>query len=307
MADPGRVVPLRAVAAPSSPDPADSSDDRDPSPGITAALEFVRRRLSGDYAIDDFGFDCDLTESVLLPALRPLYRRWFRTEVTGASNIPDTGGALLVGNHAGGLWALDAVMVAVAVHDESAESRFLRLLGADLVFSTPMVGALARKSGGTLACSPDAERLLGAGELVGVFPEGFKGTGKPFRERYQLQRFGRNGFAATAIAAGVPIVPCAIVGAEEIYPMIGNAAPLARMLHIPYFPLTPLFPWLGPIGAIPLPSNWVIEFCPPVPTHGYATRGPADQDAIAELGGRVRDTIQHKLNQLVIDRGPAFG
>jgi len=98
-----------------------------------------------------------------------------------------------------------------------------------------------------------------------VFPEGFKGTGKPFRERYQLQRFGRGGFARTAISAGVPMIPCAIVGAEEIYPMLGNSERLARLLHLPYFPVTPLFPWLGPLGAVPLPSNWIIEFSPPVP------------------------------------------
>ena len=222
--------------------------------------------MSGDYPVDDFGFDRDLTESVLLPALRPLYQRWFRTEVTGASNIPDDGGALLVGNHAGGLWALDAVMVAVAVHDESAQSRFLRLLGADLVFSTPVVGTLARKSGSTLACNPDAERLLDAGELVGVFPEGFKGIGKPFADRYKLQRFGRGGFVTAALKSGVPIIPVSIVGSEEIHPMIGNAKLLARLFNLPYFPLTPTFPWLGPLGLVPLPSKWHIEFGEPIET-----------------------------------------
>jgi 1-acyl-sn-glycerol-3-phosphate acyltransferase len=105
--------------------------------------------------------------------------------------------------------------------------------------------------------------------------------------------------------AGVPIIPCAIVGAEEIYPMLGNSEALARALHLPYFPLTPLFPWLGPVGAIPLPSNWIMEFCPPVPAAGPAP-DPSD-DAIAELADQVRDTIQAKLDELVVARGPAFG
>jgi 1-acyl-sn-glycerol-3-phosphate acyltransferase len=270
--------------------------------GLTTGLEFLRRRLSGDYPVDDFGFDRDLTESVLLPALRPLYQRWFRTEVTGASNIPDDGGALLVGNHAGGLWALDAVMVAVAVHDESTQSRFLRLLGADLVFSTPVVGTLARKSGSTLACNPDAERLLDAGELVGVFPEGFKGIGKPFADRYKLQRFGRGGFVTAALKSGVPIIPVSIVGSEEIHPMIGNAKLLARLFNLPYFPLTPTFPWLGPLGLVPLPSKWHIEFGEPIETSAHGADAAEDPMLVFELTDRVRETIQSTLYRLLARR-----
>jgi 1-acyl-sn-glycerol-3-phosphate acyltransferase len=148
--------------------------------------------------------------------------------------------------------------------------------------------------------------LLGAGELVGVCPEGFKGTGKPFSERYKLRRFGRGGFARTAIRAGAPIIPCTIVGAEEIYPMIGNARWLAKALGLPYFPVTPLFPWLGLLGLIPLPSNWIIEFGPPVPTDGYGPEAADDEHSVSELAGRVRDTIQHKLGDLLAERGPAF-
>lgn len=271
-----------------------------------ALADFVSRRVSGDYEVDESGFDPDFHASLVMPAMRALYRNWFRVQMRAVKHVPESGAALVVANHSGVL-PFDAIMLQTGLLDEHPQHRNLRLLGADLVYEVPGLSSLAVKSGHTRARPSEAERLLGDGELVGVFPEGFKGIGKPFRERYQLQRFGRNGFAATAIAAGVPIIPCAIVGAEEIYPMIGNAAPLARMLHLPYFPVTPLFPWLGPIGAIPLPSNWVIEFCPPVPTDGYATSGPADPDALAELGNGVRDTIQQKLDQLVIDRGPAFG
>jgi 1-acyl-sn-glycerol-3-phosphate acyltransferase len=271
-----------------------------------ALADFVGRRMSGDYEVDETGFDPDFHASVVMPALRALYRNWFRVQMHGVEHVPATGAALVVANHSGVL-PFDAIMLQTGLLDEHPQHRNLRLLGADLVYAVPGLSSLAIKSGHTRACPAEAERLFGAGELVGVFPEGFKGIGKPFRERYQLQRFGRGGFAATAITAGVPIVPCAIVGAEEIYPMIGNAATLARMLRLPYFPLTPLFPWLGPLGAIPLPSNWVIEFCPPVSTAGYATGKAAHPDAIAELGHEVRDTIQRKLDQLVVDRGPAFG
>src|SRR5207244_8982623 len=139
-------------------------------------------------------------------------------------NIPTDGGALLVANHAGGLWPLDAAMTAVAVHEHTAReqptARHLRMLGADLLFSTPGIGALARKTGATLACSPDAERLLCAGELVGVWPEGFKGIGKPFSQRYTLQRFGRGGFVHAALKTGRPIIPVSVVGSEEIHPVL---------------------------------------------------------------------------------------
>ncbi len=122
-------------------------------------------------------------------------------------------------------------MTALAVHDNHPDHRYLRMLGADLVFQTPILGELARKTGQTLACNPDAERLLSAGELVGVWPEGFKGVGKSFRDRYKLQRFGRGGFVSAAMRTGVPIIPCSIVGAEEIYPKIADLRPLARAVR----------------------------------------------------------------------------
>jgi 1-acyl-sn-glycerol-3-phosphate acyltransferase len=149
--------------------------------------------------------------------------------------------------------------------------------------------------------------LLAAGELVGVCPEGFKGTGKPFSERYKLRRFGRGGFALSAIRAGVPIIPCAIVGAEEIYPMVGNARGLARALKLPYFPVTPMFPWLGPVGMIPLPSNWLIEFGAPIATAQYGRPADATDPVVVALAAQVRDTIQGMLDRLVPERGPAFG
>lgn len=276
---------------------------------LAGAAEFAGRRLAGEYEVDQFGFDPELNSAVLMPAALALYRNWFRVQARGLQHIPDAGPALIVANHSGVL-PLDAIMLQAGVFAEHPASRNLRLLGADLVYRLPGLASLARRSGHTRADPAKALQLLAAGELVGVFPEGFKGIGKPFSERYRLQRFGRGGFARTALQAGVPVIPCAIVGAEEIYPMLGNSEPLARALKLPYFPLTPLFPWLGPVGAVPLPSNWLIEFCEPVtvcgPTGSRPTADP-DETAVADLADHVRDLIQAKLDALVAERGPAFG
>lgn len=271
------------------------------------AVSFLRRRLAGDYAVDpDSGFDPEFNRAVLMPVARALYRNWFRVRMRGLEHLPADGAALVVANHSG-VVPVDAVMLQVGVLDEHPAQRNLRLLGADLIYMIPVLAEFARKSGHVPASRAEAERLLRAGELVGVFPEGFKGIGKPFSQRYQLQRFGRGGFAHTAMRTGSPIVPCAIVGAEEIYPMIADWREMAERLRLPYFPVTPLFPWLGPLGVVPLPSNWIIEFCDPVPTDGFTPGQCEDADVIAELAGKVRDVIDRKLGELLAERGPAFG
>ncbi|GAA2005531.1 1-acyl-sn-glycerol-3-phosphate acyltransferase [Nakamurella flavida] len=272
---------------------------------LAGALAFARRRITGDYQVDDFGYDPDFTDTVLRPPLRLLYEKWFRVETVGMENIPATGGALLVANHSGTI-AVDALMAAVAVHDHHPQHRLLRLLGADFVFDTPVLGPVARKGGNTLACNEDAERLLLGGELVAVFPEGFKGVGKPYSQRYKLQRFGRGGFVSAALRTGVPIIPCSIVGAEETYPLLGNLKPLARALGLPYFPITPTFPLLGPLGAVPLPSKWIIEFGEPIDTSGYAEGSADDPIVVFNLTDRVRETIQQSLYRLLLRRGHPF-
>jgi 1-acyl-sn-glycerol-3-phosphate acyltransferase len=291
--------------------------DRDPNEGgsagssfpgeqqVAAALRFLRRRLEGSYEVDDFGFDRELTRDLLLPALRPVYEKWFRVEVHGIENVPDVGGALIVANHSGTV-ALDSLMTQVALADHHPAHRELRMLGADLVFSLPFVGTLARRAGHTLACNPDAERLLAEGQLVGVWPEGFKGIGKPYTERYRLQRFGRGGFVSAALRTGMPIIPTSIVGAEEIYPILSDAKLIARLLGLPYFPITPTFPWLGPLGMVPLPSKWHIEFGEPIPTDVF-TEGAADDPMLMfNLTDQVRETIQHTLYKLLMQRRSIF-
>jgi 1-acyl-sn-glycerol-3-phosphate acyltransferase len=279
--------------------PPDVWDER-----VAGVLGFLRRRLTGQYEVDEFGFDRQLTEALVHPPLRVLYQRYFRVEASGVENLPTDGPALLVANHSGTV-PMDALMLSMAVHDETPGRRHLRLLGADLVFRIPVLSELARKAGSTLACNPDAERLMRAGEYVGVFPEGFKGIGKPYRDRYKLQRFGRGGFVSAALKTSTPIVPVSIVGAEEIYPIVANLKPLAQMTGLPFVPVTPLFPWLGPLGMLPLPSKWLIEFGAPISTEQYADE-PDDPIVVFNLADQVRETIQQTLHTLLERRPDPF-
>ncbi len=266
-------------------------------------LAFLRHRMDGDYQVDDYGFDPELTQRLFLAILRPVAQKWFRVEVRGAENIPETGGALVVSNHSGTV-PMDGLMTMLTTFD--ATGRHLRPLGADLVFQLPVVSQLARKGGATLACQADAERMLRSGELVAVWPEGFKGIGKPFSERYKLQRFGRGGFVSAALRTGVPIIPLSVVGAEEIYPLVGNIPSLARLLGLPYIPITPLFPLFGPLGLIPLPSKWMLEFGEPIRTDAYDQAEAEDPMLVFEVTDQVRESIQHTLYLLLKARTGVF-
>jgi 1-acyl-sn-glycerol-3-phosphate acyltransferase len=263
------------------------------------------RRGAGDYEVDEFGLDEDLHRNVLMPLLRPLYERWFRVRTLGVDRIPAEGPALLVANHSGTI-ALDAVIMQYAVANEHPDRRIVRNVGANLVFGLPFIGPLARKSGVGVAREEDAYGLLARGQLLGVFPEGYKGVGKGWSDRYRLQRFGRGGFIEVALRARVPIVPVAIVGAEEAYPMIANVKPLAHLMGLPYFPITPTFPLLGPLGAVPLPSKWIIEFGPPMLLDEYDDDAADDAMLIFDLTDSIRDRIQQMLFKNLTLRGGAF-
>ncbi|CAN5512340.1 lysophospholipid acyltransferase family protein [soil metagenome] len=272
---------------------------------IAAVAEFARKRLTGDYVVDEFGFDSHLNENVFLPLLRFLFQSWFRVEVSGIENLPETGAGLVVANHAGVL-PFDGLMASVAVHDHHPTHRDLRLLAADLVFDMPLLGHAARKAGHTMACTADAHRLLAGGELTAVFPEGYKGLGKHFKDRYKLQRFGRGGFVSAALHTKAPIIPCSIVGSEEIYPMLADVKLLARLFGLPYFPVTPLFPLAGPAGLVPLPSKWHIAFGTPIETADYDAAAADDPMVTFELTDHVRETIQQTLYQLLAGRRNMF-
>jgi len=272
---------------------------------IAGLADFLRKRLTGDYSVDEFGFDSQYNDAVVLPAMRFFYDKWFRVEVSGIENLPDSGAGLVVANHAGTL-PFDGPMLSVAVHDHHPAHRNLRLLAADMVFDMPVLGPVARKAGHTMACTADASRLLTSGELTAVFPEGYKGLGKPFRDRYKLQRFGRGGFVSAALRAKAPIIPCSIVGSEEIYPMLADIKLLARVLGVPYFPITPLFPLMGPAGLVPLPSKWHIAFGAPIETGGYDEFAADDPMVTFEITDQVRETIQQTLFALLSQRRNTF-
>ncbi|HYP48067.1 MAG TPA: lysophospholipid acyltransferase family protein [Thermoleophilaceae bacterium] len=269
-----------------------------------AGLQRVLRRMEGDYPEDEWGFDEDYADLVE-PFFAFLFERWWRVQVEGIANVPGHGRALLASNHAGILpW--DATMISTALLREHPLPRHPRFLVLDWAFDLPWVSVGIRKVGGVLASPHNARRLLEQDHLVAVFPEGVKGTGKPFGERYRLRRFGRGGFVEVALRTGAPIVPVAVVGSEEIYPKIGELPALARIIGAPFFPVTPTFPWLGPFGVVPLPSRWRIEFCEPIETASHGPAGADDQALVFELTERVQTTIQEALYSNLVRRGPAF-
>jgi 1-acyl-sn-glycerol-3-phosphate acyltransferase len=291
----------RAAGAPSATEaPLNEVAER-----VAAVAGFLRKRLTGDYSVDEFGFDPHFNSAIVRPLLRFFFRSWFRVEVSGIENLPSDGAALLVANHAGVL-PFDGLMLSVAVHDDHPAERDLRLLAADMVFDLPVIGAAARKAGHTMACTTDAQRLLAGGELTAVFPEGYKGLGKHFEDRYRLQRFGRGGFVTAALRTKAPIIPCSIIGSEEIYPMLSDVKLLARLFGLPYFPITPLFPLAGPAGLMPLPSKWRIAFGEPIYTTDYAASDAEDPMVTFELTDQVRETIQQTLYRLLAGRRNIF-
>ena len=273
---------------------------RDARETVTRIVE----RLEGDYDEDEWGFDEGFTELVE-PFFGFLYESWWRVKVTGAERVPAHGRALLTANHAGILpW--DATMISMALLREHPLPRYPRFMVLNWAFDLPWVSAGMRKVGGVVASPFNAMRLLEQDHLVAVFPEGVKGTGKPYSERYRLQRFGRGGFVEIALRTGSPIVPVAVVGSEEIYPKLADLPAVARLIGAPYFPVTPTFPLLGPLGIVPLPSKWRIEFLEPIETASYGPEGADDRALVLELSERVRGEIQQALYANLVLRGPAF-
>ncbi len=272
---------------------------------VGRAFEAIVGRLRGEYHEDEWGFDEQFAEAVF-PLFEFLYRVWWRVETEGVEHVPAHGRALLVANHAGSLFPFDATMMTMAIMKEHPLPRWPRFMVLDWAFVLPFVSVFIRRGGGVPARPQNAIRLLFEDELVMVFPEGVKGTGKQFSERYRLQRFGRGGFVEVALETGSPIVPVAVVGSEEIYPKLGQSDTLARATGAPFVPITPTFPWLGPLGLVPLPSRWRIEFCEPVDVSGYPPDAAEDQRTVFEISERVRETIQDKLYENLVKRGPAF-
>jgi 1-acyl-sn-glycerol-3-phosphate acyltransferase len=267
------------------------------------AADAAGRRLRGDYDEDEWGYDPSFAAAAD-PLLRFLYERWWRVTATGTEHVPAHGRALLVANHAGVLpW--DAAMMATALR-RAGIARDPRFLVLDWAFGLPWVSVAIRRSGGVPASPYNALRLLEQDHLVMVFPEGAKGVGKPWSERYRLQRFGRGGFVELALRTGSPVVPVAIVGSEEIYPKLGELPGVARLLGAPHIPITPTFPLLGPLGAIPLPSRWRIAFGAPIDLAGLGPGAAEDRGTVLEVAEAVRARIQAMVHQSLIERQGAF-
>ena len=256
--------------------------------------------------VDEFGRDARFIETIR-PLLEFLYTVWWRVEPAGVENVPAEGPALVVANHSGVLpW--DGVMITLALRHEHPARRECRMLVLDMFALLPFLAPTLARSGAVRASQENGERLLRQGELVGVFPEGVKGVGKRYRDRYKLARFGRGGFVRLALRTSAPIVPCAVVGAEEIHPVLAKADWVGRPFGLPYFPITPSFPLLGPLGVVPLPTKWSIDFSDPIPTAGYGPEAAEDPILVNRLSEQVRSVIQRMIDgRLARRRSVWFG
>jgi 1-acyl-sn-glycerol-3-phosphate acyltransferase len=254
--------------------------------------------------VDDFGFD-PIYEQKARSVLEFLYTRYFRVETTGIERVPSRGRCLLVANHSGTL-PLDGVMLKTAVKLEHGAPRDLRWLTEDFIYHMPYLGSMMNRLGAVRACQENAERLLSKEQLVAVFPEGVKGIGKLFSERYRLQRFGRGGFIKLCLRAQTPIVPVAVVGAEETNPLLFRVEYLSKALGLPYVPVTPTFPALGPLGLLPAPTKWQIHFGEAIDFSAHGRDAADDELLVGRLAERVRATIQGMLDRAVGARKSVF-
>ena len=248
--------------------------------------------VGGSTSIDEYGKDTSLV-GVLRPVLDFLYERYWRVSVQGASHVP-AGPVILVANHAGAL-PVDGPVLQMALARERPDLQEARWLVEDQVFYAPMLGTLMNRLGAVRACPENAARLLNELRPVIVFPEGIQGLSKPFAQRYQLKRFGRGGFVKLAMRTGAPIVPVAVVGAEETAPLLGKIP--ASVLGVPYLPVTPP----------PLPARWLIRFGEPLALEGYAPEAAEDLSQVQRITERVRESIQGMLIALLKERGTVFG
>ena len=253
--------------------------------------------------VDEFGLDSLYLEKsrVLLDFL---YDRWWRVQVTGAEKLPAEGRVLLVANRSG-ILPYDGLMIAHAVERTHPKRHRPRFLVANWIATLPFSQPLLTRLGGVRACPENAERLLRGGHWVVTFPEGQKGALKPFRERYQLQRFARGGFVSLALRLDATVVPVAVEGAEEVHPILFHPTLPRRLLGIPV-PVTPTFPLAGPLGLIPLPSQWRIRFGEPIRWEEAMRERADDALYINRTRDEIRNTVQALLDEEVHQRGGVF-
>lgn len=271
---------------------------------VNLQADIIKRRFTGEYETDDWGLDWELLESVI-PLINFMYEVYWRVETTGVEHIPAEGRTLLVSNHSGQLpW--DGPMVAAAVWNAHPNQRLVRALYSPWFATLPFLAALLPKLGQAPATVENGVRLLEQEQLVAVFPEGQQGASKLYKDRYHLARFGRGEFVKMALSTQAPIIPVAVVGAEETYVTLANSPSLARLLGVPHFPITPTFPWLGLLGLVPLPTKWHIDFGEPIPTQDYGPDAALNLMLIKELTEQVREVVQGMVRARLAQRGSIF-
>lgn len=266
-----------------------------------AVYESLRRRFASTgmrslpAEVDEFGMERAAVERAR-PWLDLLFERWWRVEVAGAERLPRGAPALFVANHSG-LLPWDGLMICHALARARRSAETPRFLVEDWLLGLPFAQPFLTRLGGVRACRENAERLLRTGRSVVAFPEGAKGATKVFRQRYRVQRFGRGGVVRTAIAARVPLVPVAVVGAEEVHPVLFKVEAVARSLGLPFLPVTPTFPWLGPAGLLPLPSKWWIGFGAPIRTDELEPDAAEDEILVWRMNEQLRAAVQERLDE----------
>ncbi len=271
---------------------------------VEVQRDFVARRLRGEYEVDPWGYDEEIANYFALVA-GILYNQYWRVELTGVEHVPSSGRTLLVANHSGVL-PMDGAMISYGISEHHPARRLTRALVADWFPTLPFFGCLLNKTGQVLAHPDNGHRLLENDELVLVFPEGYKGVGKLFRDRYKLARFGRGGFVKMAVETQAPIVPVAVVGAEETYPMVANVKPLARLIGFPFFPITPTFPLLGLLGVVPLPTKWYIDIGEPIATEALDPELIQNPAYVSDLTDMVRNRVQDMIDKRLAERRSIF-
>jgi 1-acyl-sn-glycerol-3-phosphate acyltransferase len=275
---------------------------------VNYSLEYqadtLKRRLRGEYETDEWGFDPEVLQAVT-PFLNFMYGTYWRVESSGMENIPDEGRALLVCNHSGQIpW--DGAMVGTAVYNEHPMQRLVRTLYATWFPTLPFFSALFTKLGQVLATEENGIRLLERDELVAVYPEGYKGVGKLFKDRYQLARFGRGGFVRMALKTGAPMIPVSVVGAEETYISLAKSDFIARLIGFPYFPISPTFPWFGLLGFVPMPTKWFIDFGEPIATDSYGPGAANNMMLVSQLTDQTRNVVQNMIYSRLSTRRSVF-
>lgn len=263
-------------------------------------VDLVKRRFSGEYDTDAWGLDLELLD-VLRPLFTFLYKIYWRVQTLGVDNIPVEGRVLLVANRSGPLpW--DSLMLTTAVMTEHPAQRLVRVLQAEWLSTVPFLSSWSARLGQVPVAGDNGIRLLEQDEVVAVFPEGDEGASKRFKDRYRLARFGQGDFVQMALQTGAPIVPVAVVGAEETYVTLGQSRAAARLTGLPYVPITTGFPWLGLLGLVPLPTKWYLDVGEPLTLDEYGPDAALNLVLVSQLTDRVRHTIQEMLNARLAQR-----